>query len=574
MEPAFDEIWCVDFEYRTDAGNLPEPVCLVAIELRSGREIHLWEDELWARRAPPYRCDRRVLFVSYVATAELVCHLVLGWELPAVVLDLYVEFCRMTNGRARPAGKGLLGALVYFGIPGIDPSDKAEMRDLILRGNYSADERRAILAYCRSDVVGLRALYPALLPTIDWPRALLRGRYMRALSHIEWRGTPIDTDRLHALLARWDGIREALIASVDHGYGVYDGVTFRHDRFARWLERRGMWWPTTENGRLSTAEATFHDMARIYPEVAPLGQLVHALGKLKLHDLAVGHDGRNRAKIWPVGAKTGRNTPSSTQYIFGPAVWLRHLIKPPPDVALVYLDWSAQEFAIAAVLSGDPNMLADYRSGDPYTAFAKRAKAIPPDGTKQTHPAVRERYKVISLAVLYGMGLTALAHRLDVPKAYAEEILQHHKRLYRRFWAWQLEHLQFVLARRWTTSTFGWTYYQEGQPRLSSLANFPMQANGADMLRAACFLGVERGVRTIAPVHDAVLIECPPKELDTAIGTMQRAMTQAGEIVLGGYQVRTDYRIVLYPQRYRDPRGELMWNTTQRLLRSVEFSAA
>jgi DNA polymerase I-like protein with 3'-5' exonuclease and polymerase domains len=232
----------------------------------------------------------------------------------------------------------------------------------------------------------------------------------------------------------------------------------------------------------------------------------------------------------------------------------------------VYLDWSAQEFAIAAVLSGDPNMLADYSSGDPYTAFAKRAGAIPADGSKRTHPDVREQYKVVSLAVLYGMGLTSLANRLDVPKAYAEEILSQHKRLYRRFWTWQEEHLNFVLHQRWTSSVLGWVYYQEGHPRLSSLANFPMQANGGDMLRVASFLGVERGVKILAPVHDAVLIECAPQDLAATIATMQRAMVQAGEIVLEGFQVRADYRIVLYPERYRDPRGAFMWSTTQRLL--------
>jgi DNA polymerase I len=574
MRPAFDEVWCVDFEFRTNAGDLPEPVCLVALELCSGREMRLWAHELRRRKTPPYRCDRHALFVSYVATAELVCHLVLGWALPAVVLDLYIEFCRHTNGRTRPAGKGLLGALTYFGIQGLDPSDKEEMRNLIVRGSYSPADKRAILDYCRSDVVGLQALFPAMLPHIDWPRALLRGRYMRSLAHTEWWGIPLDTGKLAALLRGWEYIRESLIAEIDAPYGVYEGTSFRQERFGRWLLARGMWWPTTPTGDLSTSDETFRDMSKVYPEVAPLGQLHHALGKLKLHDLEVGRDGRNRTKIWPVGAKTGRNAPSSTKYIFGPAVWLRHLIKPPTTSALVYLDWSAQEFAIAAVLSGDPNMLADYSSGDPYTAFAKRAGAIPADGSKRTHPDVREQYKVVSLAVLYGMGLTSLANRLDVPKAYAEEILGQHKRLYRRFWSWQAEHLNFVLQQRWTSSVLGWTYYQEGHPRLSSLANFPMQANGGDMLRVASFLGVERGVKIIAPVHDAVLIECAPRDLASTITTMQQAMAQAGEIVLNGFQVRSDYRIVLYPERYRDPRGEFMWNTTQRLLMNRPLSIA
>jgi DNA polymerase I len=564
MTPAFEEIWFVDFEYQAIAGDPPVPVCLVASEWMSGREVRLWRSGMCGR--PPYRTDRRALFVSYVATAELVCHLALGWEMPAVVLDLYVEFCRLTNGRYRPAGKGLLGALSYFGIQGIDPDEKEEMRQLILRGGWTADERQAILQYCRSDVIALRALFPAILPTIDWPRALLRGRYMRALSAIEWSGVPIDTRTLARLTGQWDAVKTSLIQSIDATYHVYEGTTFKLDRFARWLQDRGMWWPTTETGRLSTDDDTFREMGKVYPGVAPLGQLRHALGKLKLQDLEIGADGRNRSKIWPVGAKTGRNAPSSSKFIFGPSVWLRHLIKPPEDAALVYVDWSAQEFGIAAVLSNDANMLQDYQSGDPYTAFAKRAGAIPPDGSKRSHPAVRERYKVVSLAVLYGMGLTSLANRLNVPKAYAEEIFGQHKRLYRRFWAWQEEHLHFALTERWTSSVLGWTWYQESHPRLSSLANFPMQANGADMLRVACFLGVEQGVKVIAPVHDAVLIECAPKHLRQAIATMQRCMTRASEIILDGFQIRTDYHVVLYPQRYRDPRGELMWNTTQRLL--------
>jgi DNA polymerase-1 len=566
MMPAFDEIWFVDFEFRGEAGDPPEPVCMVANEWFTGREIRLWEDELRRRSSPPYRCDRRVLFVSYIATAELVCHLALGWELPAVVLDLFVEFRRETNGKHLPAGRGLLGALTYYEISGIDPSEKKEMINLILRGGWSSEERRAILDYCHSDVGGLRALFPAMLPTIDWPRALLRGRYMRALTDIEWAGIPLDAHKLAQLKQGWVHIQKALIAEIDKDYNVYEGTSFRQERFAHWLYTHDMLWPLTEKGRLSLEDQTFRDMSKVYPQVAALGQLRHALGKLKLEDLAVGHDGRNRSKIWPVGAKTGRNAPSSTGYIFGPAVWLRHLIKPPPSSVLVYVDWSAQEFAIAAVLSGDSHMLQDYLSGDPYTAFAKRARAIPSWGTKRTHAEVRDRYKTVSLATLYGAGISTLATRMNLPPAYAAEILAQHKRHYRRFWDWQAEHIHFVLTQRWTTTTLGWTWYQESHPRLRSLGNFPMQANGADMLRVACFLGVERGVKIVGPVHDAVLIECAPKELASMIGIMQRCMKQAGEVILDGFEVRTDYRIVLYPQRYRDPRGEMMWNTTQRLL--------
>ena len=40
-----------------------------------------------------------------------------------------------------------------------------------------------------------------MLPRIDLPRALLRGRFMKAAAAIEWNGMPIDTVTLDAVAA-------------------------------------------------------------------------------------------------------------------------------------------------------------------------------------------------------------------------------------------------------------------------------------------------------------------------------------------------------------------------------------
>src|SRR5215468_5354734 len=97
-------------------------------------------------------------------------------------------------------------------------------------------------------------------------------------------------------------------------------------------------------------------------------------------------------------SKTGRNQPSNSRYIFGPSVWLRGLIKPPPGHGLAYIDWGQQEFGIAAALSGDVAMQEAYRSGDPYLAFARQARAVPLDATKTTHGPKRELFKQCVLA--------------------------------------------------------------------------------------------------------------------------------------------------------------------------------
>ena len=104
-ELPFREIWAVDFEFGAKPGENPEPVCLVAWELRSGLKLRLWRDEFGA--APPYPTGPDVLFVAYYASAEIGCHLALGWPVPERVLDLFTEFRNRTNGTSTINGAGI-----------------------------------------------------------------------------------------------------------------------------------------------------------------------------------------------------------------------------------------------------------------------------------------------------------------------------------------------------------------------------------------------------------------------------------------------------------------------------------
>ena len=81
--------------------------CVRAHRAAMARRIHC---------APPYRTDEKALFIAYYASAEFGCHLALNWPMPANVLDLFAEFRNATNGLTVPAGRGLLGALIYFGL--------------------------------------------------------------------------------------------------------------------------------------------------------------------------------------------------------------------------------------------------------------------------------------------------------------------------------------------------------------------------------------------------------------------------------------------------------------------------
>ena len=124
-------------------------------------------------------------------------------------------------------------------------------------------------------------------------------------------------------------------------------------------------WIRLESGRLDLSDETFRQMSRAHPLIAPLRELRHTLSQMRLSQLAVGSDDRNRCLLSPFRARSGRNAPSNTKFIFGPSVWLRRLIRPTPGSALAYVDYSQQEFGIAAALSGDGRMQDAYCSGDP-----------------------------------------------------------------------------------------------------------------------------------------------------------------------------------------------------------------
>jgi DNA polymerase-1 len=69
---------------------------------------------------------------------------------------------------------------------------------------------------------------------------------------------------------------------------------------------------------------------------------------------------------------------------------------------VVYADWGAAEFAIAAALSQDPNMLNAYKSGDPYMQSAISTGLAPEGATKTTHGTIRDIVKIWLLSAQYG----------------------------------------------------------------------------------------------------------------------------------------------------------------------------
>ena len=337
------------------------------------------------------------------------------------------------------------------------------------------------------------------------------------------------------------------------------------------MSPHGIPWPRLESGRLDLSDDTFRQMARAYPAVSPMRELRSALSEMRLSDLAVGSDGRNRTMLSAFRSRTGRYQPSNTRYIFGPSVWLRDLIKPPPGHGVAYIDWCQQELGIAAVLSGDTAMQAAYTSGDPYLAFAKQAGAVPPDATKHTHGPQRELFKQCAL----GRRLRDGGRRAGSPHRSAGDC--------RRAICCERTTKPIASsgagptprsitpcspARSRPRSAGRCTSAPNFNPR--SLRNFPCQANGAEMLRLAACFATEQGIEVCALIHDAVLICAPLDRLDADVEGMRAAWPRHRASCSTASSCAPTCTRSGIPTTTHDPRGTVMWDRVMRLIAARE----
>ena len=581
-----------DFEFISILGERPDVVCGCFHSLRTGQTTRLWRDQL--NDQLPYE-NEWTLVVSFVFNAEGTCHLSLGQPLPKNVLDLSHEFKRHVNGKGIPRkNQGLIGALQYFGLDTIAPKRKDVMRERIMKGwPFTSEERGQILDYCTEDVEMLRQLFLAMLPRIDFPLGLFHGEFVAALARSEHTGVPIDTEVYPQLADQktWMEIRDSMVPLVDvHGVYVRNnlvGWSFNLACFEEFCVAEGIDWPRTENGKLDLRRKTFDSMGKAYPEqIEPLRQLRYIRDKLRKIQLSVGHDGRNRTVLWPFSSKTSRTQPKAKHWIFSPSVWLRFLIKPEPGTALAYIDYSSMEFGAAAKLSDkhvpfDNNpMLNAYQTGDPYLKFGKTVDQIPPDASRKTPgvDAKRDQLKVMCLGTQYGMQALTLSTRLGVTYLEAYEMLQLHRGLFSQYWHWSEDWLQHSLTTGMMRTPYGWqcaTGITEFSER--SIRNWPIQSTCADIFRLAYVWGTRHGLKLIAPVHDAVLIEAPEDRIKADVALMREIMRRASRVILNEtaddtFELRTDAKSIPDPEnipyvdRFSDKRGTELWETVLKLL--------
>lgn len=583
----FREVWLLDTEFAMGPGNRPLPHTLTSFEWRTGRRLRLGQSDLLKLSAPPFSLGPENCFVAYAAAAEWSAFHALGWPLPRNVIDPFYLWLMRWNGAFREGQRppknarwwSLLTACKHYGIPTMESTQKDSMRELALRGGaYTAEEQRLLVDYCEEDTLVLPPLMLKLIEekffTLD--TALQLGRYSKAVAAMEFARQPVDTHLLQQLIAHRSVIREELIQKFDQ-FGVFVAGQFNLDQFGKLIARLGIRWPRTMTRRLSTRDEVFGDIGDFQPTIRQLGLLRKTISlfkdssKDKPLDFSI--PGTLGYRVRPLGTKTGRNAPSSSEFVFTMPKWMRGIVKPLPGRALAYLDWVAQEIGVAAVLSNDPRMLEAYQS-DVYLHFAQLTGAAPADATKASHKGVRDAYKPIVLGINYGAGVRRIAVTANISIKEAQRILQIHRQSYPRFWEFIEKTILAAYDRGAIWTPLGWRMLVRGDAKRTTLQNWPIQAASADICRTAVCMAVEAGVVVNFSVHDALCISATLDQIDHAISVTLDCMERASVWVLGGFKLRAEVdQIIRHPGHYQQKEGSeegRMWQTAMGILREVQ----
>jgi len=392
---------------------------------------------------------------------------------------------------------------------------QTETADPDLRGVLQASDRTAVERssgeqHCEAVVKGLALLVRRLVP--DLGQALRRGLYAKAVAGMQHRGFPISPIFHRAAIGLLERLREECCSA----------------------------------GRRREAD----------------DRLAKALRQTeRAVSLPVGGDWRSRYELRPYAASTGRNQPKHSEHAWDAA---RFLISPPEGRAILVIDFAAEEFGVAANLSGDPAMIADYYTGDAYQNFGRRV------GIDD-----RQLLKSLLLPLMYGKPAIGLARDCEITLQQARQIEAIHRGAYRHFWSWVDDVKAFAINEGSLHTVYGWRRQlniADGIPpkdRLRSFANFPIQAHATEVLWQACRILRRKGFDVCGVNQDAVMLECDEGDIGDVKRAAEAGLADAAADVLGR-PLKVDTEIVRSGERLR--KGQRDWDKLTAAVGSKEVA--
>ena len=309
----------------------------------------------------------------------------------------------------------------------------------------------------------------------------------------------------------------------------------------------------TPSGAPSTDEDVLAELAQDYPLPKILLEF-RGLAKLKstytdtLPRMVNAHTGRVHTTYSQATAVTGRlasidpnlqNIPIRT----AAGRRIREAFVAPPGWKIISADYSQIELRIMAHLSGDEGLRHAFAHGhDVHRATAAEVFGRPLDEVSADE---RRTAKVINFGLIYGMSSFGLAQNLGIERATAQAYIDSYFSRYPGVKRYMDETRERARSKGYVETVFGRRLWlpeiKSGSPQRRQAAeraaiNAPMQGTAADLIKLA-MVSVQDWLdasglasRLIMQVHDELVLEVAPQELDVVAEGVRARMQGVAEL--------------------------------------------
>lgn len=210
------------------------------------------------------------------------------------------------------------------------------------------------------------------------------------------------------------------------------------------------------------------------------------------------------------------------------------------DWLILSADYSQIELRIMAHLSKDPELLRAFSENvDIHTRTAARVFGV---AEEDVLPEMRRVAKVVNFGIMYGAGPFRMSEELNIPRAEATKLIKQYFNTYPGINAYIMKTLEEAREKGYVKTLAGRLRYvpdinsenrniREAAERIA--INMPIQGTAADMIKLA-MIRIQAQIEEhklrammILQIHDELLFEVPPDELDILKTIVVREMEWA-----------------------------------------------
>ncbi len=221
---------------------------------------------------------------------------------------------------------------------------------------------------------------------------------------------------------------------------------------------------------------------------------------------------------------------------------IRGCFEAAPGGRLISADYSQIELRVLAHAADDTALKEIFRHGeDVHTATASQVFGVAPE---EIDPGMRSKSKMINYGIVYGLSDFGLADRLNIPRAQAKEFIDAYLSRFPQVAAFierTIEqardegHVTTLWGRRRQIPELRARNYQVRTLGERLAVNTVIQGTAADIIKLAmvrchdALAGEGLQMRLILTIHDELLFEGPPGEVDRARSLIEREMVGVWE---------------------------------------------